>query len=133
MTAFKKLTVSSDHTGERLDQYLASKFPEYSRSYFTKLIKKKYVLVNGVPSKSGYTLHDSDQIEVTFFVEQSDLEPADLPLNIVHEDEDIIVINNNIIFFLYSLNPYANQLLLFSTKGLFPKRFLLFFKLIKIY
>ena len=51
------------------------------------------MLVNGEASKSGYTLHDNDQIEITFFVEQSDLKPADLPLNIVHEDDDIIVIN----------------------------------------
>ncbi len=51
------------------------------------------MLVNGIASKSGHILHDADQLEITFFVEKCNLQPIDLPLNIVFEDDDIIVIN----------------------------------------
>ena len=89
----KTFTVAETESGMRLDRMLSQKFPAHSRSYFNKLIKNKYVLVNGLASKSGYILHADDAVDITFFIEKSDLTPAELPLQIVYEDADILVVN----------------------------------------
>lgn len=93
MTDNKKIYISAQNSGQRLDHFLAEKFPAYSRSYFSKLIRNKYVLLNEQPVKSGYILHDRDMIDIHFFVEQSDLSAADIPLDIVFEDEALVVVN----------------------------------------
>ena len=79
---------------ERLDKFLASSLTEYSRSFIQSLIKEGYVDVNGKLEKANYILKTGDSIEVRVKdVEESDIEPEDIPLDIVYEDSDIIVIN----------------------------------------
>ncbi len=86
-------TVTSDSEGKRLDQFLNESFPEKSRSYFTKRIKDKQVVVNGSFEKSGYKLHLNDKIEAIIPEEKSDLEPARIDLDIVYEDNAVLVVN----------------------------------------
>ncbi|MCR4688779.1 MAG: RluA family pseudouridine synthase [Saccharofermentans sp.] len=85
----------SDIAGVRLDVYIASKDDQYSRSFYKQLIKDGKVMVNGqIPSKSGVLLEAGDEIvidmpepEVTENIAQ------DIPLDIVYEDSDLLVIN----------------------------------------
>jgi len=87
------ILIDSSSSGMRLDQFLAGKYPQYTRSYFSKLIRNKFITVSGSAVKGGYCLKENDSVSVEFHKEQSDLTPVDLPLDIVFEDDDIIVIN----------------------------------------
>lgn len=79
----------------RLDQLLAARFKGlYSRTYFQKLIEQGLVLVNGNPVKKRTIPVINDEIEVEFAAEQtSEILPENIPLNILYEDDDILVIN----------------------------------------
>jgi len=83
-----------DESGERLDSYIADQIEEVSRSYANKLIKEGLVLVNGDRKKPKYIVKRGDFIQISL-PERKGLEPVaeDIPLNIVYEDNDIIVIN----------------------------------------
>jgi 23S rRNA pseudouridine1911/1915/1917 synthase len=79
---------------QRLDLYVHKRLPEYSRTLVQKLIKEGLVTVNGRPSKPGYEINRGDRIvaEVPHLIEPH-VVPSDIPLNIVHEDGQMIVIN----------------------------------------
>lgn len=81
--------------GERLDSYLSSKFPEFSRSYFSKIIKEEKVSVNGKAVKPSYKLNAKDLIEVSQVNEATEGEPLPekIVLDIVYEDDNVIVLN----------------------------------------
>lgn len=77
----------------RIDQYLVNKL-EYSRSKIEKLIKNKNILVNNKDIKKSYILKENDEIIINEIEdEQIDIKPEKMPLDIVYEDEDLIVIN----------------------------------------
>jgi 23S rRNA pseudouridine1911/1915/1917 synthase len=79
---------------ERLDSYLASIYKDYSRSYFQKLIKKQKIFLNGKSVFSSHKLKYSDTITFEFEKEKKlKIHPEKLKLDIIHEDDDIIVIN----------------------------------------
>lgn len=78
----------------RLDKYLALHFPEQTRSYLQKLIKEGNVLVNGKTVKAGYQLGAGEEVSVNIpEPKELDVEPQEMPLDIVYEDEDVILIN----------------------------------------
>lgn len=88
----KKIVVESN-TGIRLDSYLIEKL-DFSRSKIQKMIKEKFILVNGTSVKNSYTLKENDEITIEDFIEESsELLPVKMDLNIVYEDEDLLVIN----------------------------------------
>lgn len=88
-----KLIVEDDK-GERLDSYIADQIEDVSRSYIAKLIKEGLVLVNGERKKPKYIVKDGDRIQVNIPEREGLLPvPEDIPLNIVYEDNDIIVVN----------------------------------------
>lgn len=79
---------------ERLDKYLAKQCEDLSRSYIQKLLKEGHVLVNGLPAKSSYRLTAQD--EISFLVPDAivpEILPEDIPLDIVYEDQDVILVN----------------------------------------
>ncbi len=79
---------------ERIDKYLAACLPDMTRSHIQKLIKEENVHVNGSPVKPNYKLSDGDA--VSLFVpepEGLDISAEDIPLDILYEDEDILVVN----------------------------------------
>ena len=80
---------------KRLDKLLFDRFGgTYSRTYFQKLIDEGLVLVNGERVKKRTKPEIGDEIEVEFsFTQEADLLPEPIPLNILYEDEDILVIN----------------------------------------
>lgn len=81
-------------TGVRLDRYLTEQLPELSRSALQKQIKEGRVEVNGKTVKSGYKTVSGDQIRLQLEpVRELDVPPENIPLDILYEDDDIIVIN----------------------------------------
>ncbi len=90
----KKIKISEKETGERLDVFLAKNFTEYSRTYFSDLIKKGDVKVNGDKNKSSYRIDTNDEIIINFIeAPKTDLLPEDIKLDIIYEDKDVIVLN----------------------------------------
>lgn len=83
-----------DSAGMRLDSFLASVLSQKSRSYIQKQIKDGNILVNGKKAKASYKILGHDIIHV-YEVPATELEinPENLPLDIIYEDSDIIVIN----------------------------------------
>lgn len=86
-----KLVVDKEEI--RIDKYLSDTI-DYSRELITKMLKDGYILVNGNVTKPSYKVRLDDVIELdeSYNIKQ-DIEPVDIPLDIVYEDEDIIVIN----------------------------------------
>ena len=87
------IRVEEADAGSRIDQFLTAKYPQYSRSYFTKLLKNRFITVNDEPVKSGYNLTSGDEITVVFHRETVHLRPVAISLDIVYEDEHLLVIN----------------------------------------
>ena len=77
----------------RIDKYLAEK-TEFSRSTIAKMIENEFILVNDKKTKNNYLIKIGDKISINEdFIEPLDITPEDIPLNIVYEDDDIIVLN----------------------------------------
>lgn len=85
---------ASEEEGSRLDAFLSGKLSEYSRSFLQKNIKNGCVQVNGKPSKASYKVVNGDHItfEVPALTEPQ-IKPENIPLDILYEDDDVIVIN----------------------------------------
>jgi 23S rRNA pseudouridine1911/1915/1917 synthase len=78
----------------RLDTYLASQIQTWSRARLQRLIENEDVVVNGRSAKASYRLRKGDEIEVELVASPAEIfEPQNIPLDIVHEDEDLIVVN----------------------------------------
>lgn len=90
------LSVSTTDAGQRLDQFLVQQFQKkYSRSYLQYLIAQGGVLVNGKKIKRHDPVRSGDEIEV-ILKEKEDrpwLTPEKIPLDIIYEDEEIVVVN----------------------------------------
>ncbi len=77
----------------RIDKYLSERL-EYSRSYIQKLLEQNLVLVNDEPVKSSYKVMKGDVITLSENLDEAlDITPENIPLNIVYEDEDVLVID----------------------------------------
>jgi 23S rRNA pseudouridine1911/1915/1917 synthase len=90
------LTFKVDDAGvdSRLDTYLASQIQTWSRARLQRLIENEDVVVNGQSAKASYRLRKGDEIEVELVASPAEIfEPQKIPLDIVHEDEDLIVVN----------------------------------------
>ena len=88
------LSVSAGNEGERLDAFLAAHIEGWSRARLQRLIDEADVLVNGRAVKSSYKLHLNDEIEVELTPPPSaSFAPENIPLDIIHEDDELIVVN----------------------------------------
>lgn len=88
------LTIDISNVGKRIDRLISDTYPDISRTYIQKLIMDKYISVNGRNIKSNYkvSLNDSVSIKIPEPVEPQ-VSPENIPLDILYEDGDIIVIN----------------------------------------
>ena len=86
--------VMEEQEGERLDKYLSIIYPDFSRSFFQKLIKDSAVLVNDVAEKASYSVKMEDVVTIHFpDAVQTTIEPEDIPLDIIYEDNDFLIVN----------------------------------------
>ena len=88
------MTLFADIPGERLDAFLARCAENLSRSAAQKLIEEGQVTRNGRPGKKNDKLSPGDRVEYTIpEAKPVDITPTQMPLDIVYEDEDLLVIN----------------------------------------
>lgn len=88
------LEVRIEDADRRIDAYLAEQIEEMSRSFIQNIIKEGCILVNGKQIKPNYKVREGDIIEYTLpELKVADILPEDIPLDILYEDEDIILIN----------------------------------------
>ena len=88
------MTLIADIPGERLDAFLARSAEGLTRSAAQKLLEDGCVTRNGKPAKKNDKLNPGDSIELTLpEPKQVDIVPKEIPLEIVYEDEDVVVIN----------------------------------------
>lgn len=88
------LLIDEEARGKRLDVFLADREKELSRSHIQKLIVGGAVLVNGRAVKANYKLRTGDSVEIHVPEAQAwKILPEAIPLDVLYEDEDIIVIN----------------------------------------
>jgi len=89
-----ELIVSEDDAKLRLDQLLARRLPQYSRSRLQQLIRSGFVRLNDASTRPRQIVRAGDKIDVREPpVEQIEIQPQRIPLDILFEDDDLIVIN----------------------------------------
>ena len=88
----KKINVDADNI--RLDAYVAREVPELSRTMIQKLIESGDILVNDGKKKLSYKVLSGDVITINIpEAKNVDLKPQDIPVEVIYEDNDIIVVN----------------------------------------
>ena len=89
-----KYIVDENDKKKRLDKFLQEKDLNITRSYIKTLIEEGYVKVNEEKVKSGYSLKKDDVVDITIKEDEScDINPENIPVDIVYEDDDIIIVN----------------------------------------
>lgn len=92
--SMESFEVSVAYEGERLDKFLSVIYPSESRSFFQKLIKEERVRVNDKIEKSNYRMKCDDLVDVDIpAAVPVTIEAEDIPLDILFEDEDVLVVN----------------------------------------
>ncbi len=88
------MNLTADTAGERLDAFLTRSMEGMSRSGVQKLLEQGCVLLRGRPGKKNDRLNPGDPVEVMLpEPKKTDIVAKEIPLNIVYEDEDVLVIN----------------------------------------
>lgn len=87
------LKATDENSGERLDKFIADN-SDISRSYAAKLCEDGLVMLGGKPLAKKYKITGGEEIEIDVpKPEELSIEPEDIPLDIVYEDSDVIVVN----------------------------------------
>lgn len=112
----RTIVVEEEHKRKRLDIFLIQTLKEEvpSRSFIQKLIQAGQVKVNDKDLKPDYKVAVGDQVSIQFddtLLEESDLVPQNIALDVFYEDEDIIVINKPIGMTVHPVNNYDTDTL----------------------
>lgn len=89
-----RFQITEEMEEERIDKCISLLMDSLSRSFIQKMIKEEKVLVNGAVVKGSYRVKTDD--DVMFFLPKAvepDIEPENIPLDILYEDSDVIVVN----------------------------------------
>ncbi len=90
----EEFVVEPEQEQERLDRILGMIYPDFSRTYFQKLIKEDAVQVNGRKIKASYPVQTDDIVSVRFpDAVETVIKPENIPLDILYEDSDVLVVN----------------------------------------
>lgn len=90
----KKIVVNSENVGIRLDAYIAENIKSLSRTMVKKLVEDGNVSVNGKAQKVSYKVQENDEIIVNEpEAKELDIKAENIPVDVVYEDNDIIVVN----------------------------------------
>lgn len=85
---------TAEEAGERIDKFLAAMLPEMSRSHIQKLIKDGHVTIRRTTVKANYKLNTGEEVLVCIpEPEIPDILPENIPLDILYEDNDILIVN----------------------------------------
>lgn len=88
------LVVDEINKGKRLDSYISDNMDKISRSFAQKLIENQQVTINGKNEKASYKVCVGDKVEVDVpEAQDTRLKAQDIPVEVVYEDKDIIVVN----------------------------------------
>ncbi len=88
------LIASEENIGERLDRFICTSIKDLSRTLVQRLIEEQQILVNNKLLKAGYKLRTGDKVLVLIpSLKEMRIESESIPLDIVFEDKDVIVIN----------------------------------------
>ncbi|MFH5182850.1 RluA family pseudouridine synthase [Paenibacillus sp. TAB 01] len=95
MDNFREWTAEAEDRGERIDKFITDSLEEdVSRTQVQQWIKEGHLTVNGGQVKPNYKLAEGDRLQLTIpEPEELDLAPEAIPLNVVYEDSDVIVVN----------------------------------------
>lgn len=92
--AAKTLTATSEDAGRRLDLFLAERVPELSRTRIQELVHEGRVRVDGRAAKASQRISAGEQIEIEVLARPAPVaQPEDLPLELLHVDDDFVVVN----------------------------------------
>lgn len=87
-------TADIEYEDQRIDRYLTEMLPEQSRSFFQKLIRDGFVMVNHIIVKVNYRLKTGDLIEIDIpDAVPTEIVPENIPLDILYEDDDLLIVN----------------------------------------
>ena len=87
-------SITAPEAGERIDKVLAVRIPGQSRSYLKKLIKEELIRIDGRPVKPSTCVSENETVSVVLPVRMlPDILPEDIPLDVLYEDEDVLVVN----------------------------------------
>ena len=90
----RTLTATTESAGARLDAFLAAQLPDLTRSAAARLIEGGCVTVDGRPAGKSTRLQGGETVSVTLpEAEEPEARPEDIPLDVVYEDKDVIVVN----------------------------------------
>ncbi|KTC81767.1 23S rRNA pseudouridine(1911/1915/1917) synthase RluD [Legionella cincinnatiensis] len=94
----KQLTIPREYHNQRIDSVLAHLLPDYSRSQISSWIKSGTITLNHQSCKPKDKVEDGDLIEINVDFNKTDVHlehcvPEEIPLNIIYEDEDVLVLN----------------------------------------
>ena len=111
-----------DKPGTRLDRYVVDKYPELSRTQAQKLITGGYITVNGRAAKASLKLDIGDKVDVVIPpTPPSSLSPEAIPLNIVYEDNDLLVIDKPAGLTVYPAPGHPSHTLINAILSHFPE------------
>ncbi|HSV27377.1 MAG TPA: RluA family pseudouridine synthase [Sedimentisphaerales bacterium] len=106
------IRVSGAIKERRLDKYLQGRFSQFSRTTIQRLIKEQGVKVNGQDGKPSRKLSRGDVLELILpALPSREIEPQNIPLNIVYEDEHMIVLNKQADLIVHPARGYKNNTL----------------------
>ncbi len=87
-------SVSEEEAGKRLDLLLMNRYEQNTRSYLQGLIRNGSVTVNDAPAKTGRKMRPLDRVHIVFPpAEDLNVAPENIPLDILYEDDDLIIVN----------------------------------------
>ena len=91
----RTLQPNNEDAGQRIDAWLASNLEDVTRSAAARLLEEGRVTCAGKPLAKNYKLRGGETVEVSLpDPEPVDVVPQDIPLDVVYEDSDVIVLNN---------------------------------------
>lgn len=94
MTNKEVFTITEEEVDNRIDKILALRFDGISRAYFQHLIESENVLLNDSPTKKNVKPKIGDRVDIDFVINtEVDVEPEDIPLDILYEDDYLLAIN----------------------------------------
>ena len=103
------IRVGSQISNRRLDTYLVGRFSKFSRTHIQRLIKNQGVKVNSNIAKQSTRLNPGDEVELILPPRKTrELVPEDIPLDIIYEDEDVIVINKQADLIVHPARGYKS-------------------------